>query len=109
MVTMHEWTKSTFEAGKELEVDKLFRQAIKHNASDLHLQVGRPAVLRIRGSLHDLQMPAISESQMVELVFPMMDQRNLDIFHRDGGAELAKDVTYEGEEWSVRVTILTQM
>ncbi|HID21811.1 MAG TPA: twitching motility protein PilT, partial [Planctomycetaceae bacterium] len=47
MVRMHEWTKSTYVPGKELEIDKIFRMAVKYNASDLHLQVGRPPILRI--------------------------------------------------------------
>ncbi len=109
MVQIHEWTKSTYVPGKELEIDKLFRLAVKYKASDLHLQVGRPPVLRIRGTLRELQMPPIGEEQMIELVFPMMDQRNLDIFHRDGGTDLARVVKYEGEEWRFRVNVLTQM
>ncbi|NOX57102.1 MAG: PilT/PilU family type 4a pilus ATPase [Planctomycetes bacterium] len=109
MVRMYEWTKSTYVPGKELEIDKIFRMAVKYNASDLHLQVGRPPILRIRGQLRELQMPPIGEEQMIELVFPMMDQRNLDIFHRDGGTDLAKLVMYEGEEWRFRVNIMTQL
>ena len=27
---------------------------------------------------------------MIKLCFPMMEQRNLDIFHHDGGADCAK-------------------
>ena len=32
--------------GTELEVDKIFRQLIKHEGSDLHLQVGKPPYFR---------------------------------------------------------------
>ena len=47
MVTISEYTKTTFVPNKELEIDKIFRLSIKHEASDIHLQVGRPPVLRI--------------------------------------------------------------
>ena len=109
MVTIADWTTSTYEIGKDLEVDKVFKMAIKHNASDIHLQVGKPPILRIRGALRDLQMDPITESGMVELLFPMMDQRNLDIFHRDGGADFAKIVKQDGRDWRFRVNLLTQL
>ncbi|GAB4134732.1 MAG: PilT/PilU family type 4a pilus ATPase [Planctomycetaceae bacterium] len=109
MVTISEYTKSTYEVGKELEIDKIFRLAIKHGASDIHLQVGRPPVFRIRGTLRELQMPAIGESEMIELTFPMMDQRNLDIFQHDGGADYAKIVQQDGKDWRFRVNLFTQL
>jgi twitching motility protein PilT len=109
MVTVAEWTKSTFVPGKEVEADKLFKLAIKHNASDIHLQVGQPPILRIRGALRELQMDRITESGMIELLFPMMDQRNLDIFHRDGGADFAKIVRQDDRDWRFRVNLLTQL
>src|SRR5690606_15556018 len=109
MVRVSEWTKSTFEPGKPLEIDKIFRLSIKHAASDIHLQVDKPPILRIRGSLKALDMPPISEEDMIKLTFPMMDQRNLDIFHRDGGADFAKMIEHEGVVWRFRVNLLTQL
>ena len=109
MVLVADWVKSTFDLNKEIEIDKLFRLAVKHGASDIHLQVDRAPTLRISGTLRDLQMDAIGESEMIGLTFPMMDQRNLDIFHRDGGADFAKTVSYEGEPWRFRVNLLTQL
>jgi twitching motility protein PilT len=109
MVMIHEWTKSTFDPKKEIEIDKVFRAAVKLNASDIHLQVGSPPILRIRGALKPLEMAKLDDSKMIELTFPMMDQRNLDIFHRDGGADYAKVMTYEGEPWRFRVNLFTQM
>ena len=105
----HEWTESTYEVGKPIEIDRIFKAAIKHKASDIHLQVGRPPVFRVRGSLQELNMPEITEQGMVDLLFPMMDQRNLDIFHRDGGADFAKLMSVDGDPWRFRVNLLTQM
>lgn len=109
MITAGEWTKSTFEPKKPIEIDKLYRLAIKYNASDLHLQVDKPPILRIRGTLKSLDMPPISEEEMVKLTFPQMDQRNLDIFHRDGGADFAKTVEQDGVPWRFRVNMMTQL
>jgi twitching motility protein PilT len=109
MVLIADWKKSTFDPRKELEIDKIFRLAIEKRASDIHLQVGRPPVLRIRGGLHEQGNTPISESQMINLTFPMMDQRNLDIFHKNGGADFSKVVTHNNEPWRFRINLLTQL
>ena len=109
MTAKHEWTKSTYEPGKPLEIDRIFKAAIKLNASDIHLQVGRPPCFRIRGTLRDASEPPIDEQRMIDLIFPMMDQRNLDIFHHDGGADFAKIVTVDEKNWRFRVNLLTQL
>lgn len=109
MVLIADWTTSNFEPDKTLEIDKIFKSAIKLGCSDIHLQVDRPPIFRIRGALKPLQMDPISESGMIELTFPMMDQRNLDIFHRDGGADFAKTLIVDGEPWRFRINLLTQM
>ncbi|MBC8290603.1 MAG: PilT/PilU family type 4a pilus ATPase [Planctomycetes bacterium] len=106
---IHEWTTSTFDADKELEIDKIYRAAIDHNCSDIHLQVDRPPIFRVRGTLTPLKMPPITEEGMIKLTFPMMDQRNVDIFHNDGGADFAKVVIHKGEPWRFRVNLLTQL
>src|SRR5436305_1551327 len=36
---------------KEPEVNKLFRMVMKHEASDLHLKVGQPPMMRMRGDI----------------------------------------------------------
>ena len=102
MTAKHDWTESTYEPGKPLEIDRIFKAAIKLNASDIHLQVGRPPVFRIRGTLRDASEPPIDEQRMIDLIFPMMDQRNLDIFHHDGGADFAKIVTVDEKNWRFR-------
>ena len=109
MVLIADWKKSTFDPTKELEIDKVFRLSVKKKASDIHLQVGRPPVLRIRGGLHEQEMAPITESQMIELLFPMMDQRNLDIFHNDGGADFSKVIYLDNDTWRFRVNLLTQL
>jgi twitching motility protein PilT len=99
---------------EELEVNKLFRALIKFNGSDLHLKVGKPATIRVRGSLRELDMPAISEEEMKRLILPMMDERQLQIFYEEGGADFAHVVEFENEQgkkepWRFRVNLLIQM
>ncbi|MFN0055346.1 MAG: type IV pilus twitching motility protein PilT [Planctomycetales bacterium] len=98
----------------ELEINKLFRALIKFNGSDLHLKVGKPATIRVRGTLRELDMPAINEEEMKRLILPMMDERQLQIFYEEGGADFAHVVEFENdkgvkEPWRFRVNLLIQM
>jgi twitching motility protein PilT len=95
-------------ATAELEVDKLFRQMIKHEASNVHLQVGQRPLLRVKNELCALELEPISESEMESLCLPMMDDRNSAMFREFGGADFARVVDYKGEPWRIRVHVFRQ-
>ncbi len=95
--------------GEDLEINKAFRQLIKHDGSDLHLQVGKAPILRVKGALRELQMDPIDDERMKQLLAPMMDKRSRVIFDEDGGADFAHVVDYEGESWRFRVNMFTQL
>ena len=80
--------KSLLHKKEGLEVDKIFRALVKLEGSDLHLKVGQPPMVRVGGELKPLNRPAIENEEMVELLVPMMDARNLVIFEEEGGAVL---------------------
>ncbi len=44
------------EAKKEPEVNKLFRVVMKHEGSDLHLKVGQPPMMRLKGQIRRMEM-----------------------------------------------------
>lgn len=104
--------KSTIRLGagirSELPINRLFRAMIDIGGSDLHLQVGKPAILRVKGTLKPLDMPPISEEQMKEWCMPMMDERNTEIFFLTGGADYAHIVEHKGEPWRFRVNLFIQ-
>ena len=95
--------------GGELEVDKIFRQLIKHEGSDLHMQVGKAPILRVKGTLRELQMEPIYREHMQQLFGPMMDARSRKIFDENGGTDFAHVVEYEGESWRFRVNLFIQL
>ncbi len=93
----------------EPEINKVFRQLIKHEGSDLHLQVGKPPVLRIKGTLRELQTDPISKEKMLEMFYEIMDDRNKKIFEEEGGADFAHVVEYEEDSWRFRVNLFIQL
>ncbi|MFV1967811.1 MAG: hypothetical protein ACC628_20465, partial [Pirellulaceae bacterium] len=69
---------------KDLEVDKLFRALVKLEGSDLHMKVGRPPMVRVRGELRPLNRGPVDAEEMVRLLFPMMTGRTRAIFDEEG-------------------------
>ena len=45
---------------EELEVDKYFRALVKLEGSDLHMKVDRPPIVRVHGTLKELNRPAMA-------------------------------------------------
>jgi twitching motility protein PilT len=94
---------------RDNEIDKIYRQLIKHNGSDLHMQVGKPPILRVRGTLRELQMDPISKERMWELFDPIMTDRDRQIYQDTGGCDFSYVVISDGEPWRFRVNMFMQM
>lgn len=94
---------------RDLEINKLFRLQIKHEASDLHLQAGKPAMLRVKGQIRELNMPPLTEQQLWAMFYEAMDDRNKRIFEHNGGADFAHIVEDNGTNWRFRVNLFKQL
>lgn len=94
---------------KELEIDKLFRALVKFEGSDLHMKVGKPPMIRVRNELRPLNRGPVEAEEMVRLLVPMMDERNLRIFEEEGGADFSYTCDVDGITWRFRVNLLKQM
>ena len=63
--------KSSFINRKaDLEVDKFFRACVKLKASDLHLKVDKPPMVRVDGTLRPMNREPITDEEMVRLMLP---------------------------------------
>ena len=93
----------------ELEVNKCFRACVKLDGSDLHMKVGRPPMVRVKGVLRALSRPPIDNEEMARLLFPLMTERNRKIFDKTGGADFAHTVECDGQQQRFRVNLLQQM
>lgn len=66
------------------KIEILLEQVIKRKASDLHLQVGLPPMLRINGSISPLpQAEVLKEEVLEQLLFSLMDEDQKKILLRD--------------------------
>jgi len=64
------------------DIDEILRVAAKRNASDLHLQVGLPPVLRIQTRLVPLEFETLSAESVEQLVFSIMNDGQKATFRR---------------------------
>jgi twitching motility protein PilT len=76
-------------ARKEPEVNKLFRMVMKHEASDLHLKVGQPPMMRLRGDIRRMEMRALTEEDMERLLLPQLTERTRRILDEEGGVDFS--------------------
>jgi twitching motility protein PilT len=65
------------------KIELLLEEVVKKDASDLHLQVGMPPMLRIDGALVPHSQQPLDEKSVEELVFSLLDDDQKQILLRD--------------------------
>jgi len=69
---------------QELRIELLLEEVVKKRASDLHLQVGLPPMLRVDGSLTPISgYNALGEAEVEQLVYAILDQDQQQILNKD--------------------------
>jgi twitching motility protein PilT len=95
-------------SSKKLEICRYFEALVKLSGSDLHMKVGQPPIIRVKGALQPLKAPVIDDATMTRLCMPMLDDRRKRILEADGGADFAFVTEVDGLRWRFRVNLLTQ-
>lgn len=93
---------------RRLEVDRFFEALVRFSGSDLHLKVGRPPMVRVRGLLQPLKYPPLSSEDMQRLLQPLLDTRRQTLYDRDGGVDFSHVADVAGESIRFRVNMLKQ-
>jgi twitching motility protein PilT len=68
-------------------IDKLLHATIKQGASDLHLTVGQPPVLRLHGHLQKLKTKVLEPADTMALMKSIAPDRSQQEFQETGGAD----------------------
>ena len=67
----------------------ILQTAFEKNASDVHLTVGLPPIMRIRGELMQMADENLTPEDVENLSFSMMNEEQLSIFERDGEVDFS--------------------
>ena len=70
-----------------LHIDRLLETCIRRNASDLHIHVGRPPVLRIHGRLRNLETKVLEPDDTAALMKAITPDRNQQELQEEGGTD----------------------
>ena len=88
-----------------MQIDRLLDTVVKTGASDLHLAVGRPPVIRLHGGLRNLQTKVLDSDDMVSLMKAITPERNQQELQEEGGSDFG--FAY-GEAARFRVSVFRQ-
>ncbi len=93
------------EQAGEPKIEKLFKIMVRQNASDLHMKVQQPPVLRIGGVLRSLKSDLLTDAQIQKLVYELLKPDQIAAFERIGSFDFSHE--FEGG-WRVRINVYKQ-
>jgi len=75
------------------KIDKLFKEAVKKNASDLHIIAGQPPILRIDGQLTKLKDQAIlTPSDTEELCMSILNEKQKKVIKKERELDISHEI-----------------
>ncbi len=97
-ITTEEVAESTPSSGKyPLNINKILDLAIDRNASDVHISVGYPVMIRIDGSLVAVHEQILSSENAEELVFPLLSEQKKELLEVNREVDFAHTHRHGGE------------
>jgi len=88
-----------------VSIDRLLETCIKRGASDLHLHVGRPPVLRLHGRLRPLETKTLEPEDTTKLMSQITPEKDQQELQEQGGADYGFDF---GNAGRFRVSVFHQ-
>jgi twitching motility protein PilT len=72
--------------------DELLGRALEQSASDIHLRVGRPPVMRVQGFLKNIQLPVLTDGHVRGLIRPVLGPVHEKTFAREKELDLGYEI-----------------
>ena len=82
-----------------MSINEVLVEAIKQGASDIHITVGVPVMLRLRGELKRLNEEVLTATDVKELVEMIVPNEQVNLFHENKQL----DFSYEIKEFQAFV------
>ncbi|HRI05356.1 MAG TPA: type IV pilus twitching motility protein PilT [Candidatus Dojkabacteria bacterium] len=80
-----------------MSINKILDLAIERNASDIHITVGYPVMIRVDGSLLALHEQILSSENAEELVFPLLSEQKKELLEVNREIDFAHTHRHGGE------------
>ncbi|HOE95320.1 MAG TPA: type IV pilus twitching motility protein PilT, partial [Candidatus Sumerlaeota bacterium] len=85
-----------YEGGGRYEISDLLRKAIEVGASDLHMAVGRPPILRLHGQLHNLTGEPLTPPETRRLIYGILNDQQKQKFEEEKELDFSLAVSNMG-------------
>lgn len=73
----------------DLMIHRLLVKMSQVEASDLHIKIGSPPILRVAATLHRVDLPAMGAEETESLIRPLIPARLLSQLDREGGVDFS--------------------
>src|ERR1700733_927066 len=70
-------------SGGVMEITDLLLASQKNNASDLHLSIGNPPLLRVNGDMLPLKMNVLGSDEVRQMLYSIMTEQQRTEYERD--------------------------
>ena len=67
----------------KFNLNEILQQTVELRGSDLHLTVGKPPVVRVNGELRPLDLPALNQHDIKDLLYAIIDERQKEVFEKE--------------------------
>lgn len=74
------------------KIDAFFKLMHEYHASDLHLLVGSPPILRIYGELQKVKYKVLDEAELKPMLYEIITEHQMKIFEETGDLDFAYEV-----------------
>jgi twitching motility protein PilT len=65
------------------KIDLFFKMMTEQNASDMHLAVGSPPILRLHGTLHKVDYPPMTDDVLRPVLYEMLTEAQIERFEKN--------------------------
>src|SRR5438128_2469772 len=76
-----------------MHIEELLREAIANRASDIHMRVGAPPIIRVDGRMTETNMRAMTPSDTKEAVYSLMSANQMGRFESEKELDFAYTLT----------------
>ena len=74
------------------KIDEFFREVMEKGASDLHMVVGFPPMLRISGELVHTERPVLTSESNKEILFEILKSEQQEVFEKNRDFDMAYEI-----------------
>jgi twitching motility protein PilT len=76
----------------DLDIHALLALAVEAKASDVHIKAGSPPYLRVDGTLVETDFPRLPPTEVVDIAFSLMEEKQARAFHETNESDFAYSV-----------------